>query len=114
MFPIITKKRQALYEKTFSNSERLKNNIPEICGYYGRACRCMEDKANRRLCDGCSLSIFVSVAEAILERTYKKESLGLTKLYDSDIYNIQEKLKKKAVKVDVSYIEAVLEELIKD
>ena len=32
--------------------------VPCICGYYGRACRQMNDKADRMLCTGCALAEF--------------------------------------------------------
>lgn len=32
---------------------------PCICGYYGRACRQMNDKADRFLCTGCALAEFI-------------------------------------------------------
>lgn len=67
MFPTITKKKQELYERMCLSNAELKNNIPCICGYYGRACRQMNDKADRMLCKGCSLSIFVSTVEALSE-----------------------------------------------
>lgn len=62
MFPIITNEKQ----KEFEESCRIKNigskenecHVPSICGCYGRACRQMNDKADRRLCEGCSLAKF--------------------------------------------------------
>lgn len=62
MFPIITSEKQKAFEENC-----IKNNIagdednchiPCICGYYGRACRQMNDKADRALCMGCALAKF--------------------------------------------------------
>lgn len=50
MFVTITKKRQELYEKLYTDNSELNNNVPCICGLYGRACRQMNNKADRRLC----------------------------------------------------------------
>lgn len=88
------------------------NNIPEICGYYGRACRNMNSIANSMLCNGCTLSIFGSTVEAILEQCDEKENLGIEYLYDSDIFDIQEKLKEISINVEFSYIENVLGSLV--
>lgn len=46
---------QKAYEKC---TKPHKSNIPEICGYYGRACRQMgkDEGANRMLCQGCGLA----------------------------------------------------------
>lgn len=110
-FPTITSERQKLYESIFLSHSELKNDIPCICGYYGRACRKMNTQANSRLCNGCSLSLFVSTAEAILERCTEKENMGIQHLYDSDILDIQEKLKNKGIKVECSYIECILNSL---
>lgn len=114
VFPIITKKKQQLYEKIYLSHENLQNNIPCICGYYGRACRNMNNKADSMLCNGCTLSLFVSTVEAILKCCNEKEKIGVEHLFDSDIYDIQAKLKEKTIKADFSYIESVLEYLIED
>lgn len=112
IFPTITKKKQEFYEKIYLKHTDLNNHIPEICGYYGRACRRMDDKADRILCQGCTLSIFISTVNEILKCCDKKAEIGIKRLYDSDIYDIQEELNKKALKVDFSYIEKVLDYLI--
>lgn len=114
IFPVITKEKQKLYEKIFLDNKKLKNNIPCICGYYGRACRNMDDTANSMLCNGCTLSIFVSTVEAILEVSNEKEKNGIKSLYDSDIYDIQSKLKDKCINVEYAYIENVLDKLVKE
>ena len=114
IFPIITKEKQELYEKIYSKHTDLKNDIPEICGYYGRACRHMDDNADSMLCNGCTLSVFVSTVEAILERIKEKEAIGIESLYDSDIRDIQEELKEKVIKVEISYVEHILEYLVED
>ena len=41
IFPVITKEKQMLYEAIYLDNDKLKNDIPCICGYYGRACRCV-------------------------------------------------------------------------
>ena len=62
MFPVITKHKQKAFEENC-----IKNNIasdegeckvPCICGFYGRACRQMNYKADRFLCTGCALADF--------------------------------------------------------
>jgi hypothetical protein len=54
-FPVITKILQEAYEQGTKGSE---DKTPDICGYYGRACRQLEKQegANRALCQGCELS----------------------------------------------------------
>lgn len=111
IFPIIRKGKQKMYEDIFVNDEVLFNNIPEICGYYGRACRQMDDKADRMLCNGCSLSIFISTVNTIIEVSDEKQKIGIDSLYDSDVYDIQDKLKEKCINVEFSYIETILERL---
>lgn len=113
MFATITKERQKLYEKIYFDNVEFKNNIPYICGYYGRACRQMNDKADRMLCNRCTLSIFISTIESILEICNEKEKLEIKSLYDSDIYDVQTRLKEKGINAEFSYIENILEELIK-
>ena len=39
-------------------SDESECKVPCICGYYGRACRQMNDKADRFLCTGCALAEF--------------------------------------------------------
>jgi hypothetical protein len=55
-FPVITKSLQEAYEK--ESLEVYGRYTPEICGYYGRACRQMEksEGANRALCMSCDLA----------------------------------------------------------
>lgn len=114
IFPIITEKKQEMYEKIYSDHTVLRNDTSEICGYYGRACRHMGDRADRMLCNGCTLSVFVSTVETILECINEKEAVGIESLYDSDIRDIQERLKEKMVKVKYSYIEHILEYLTEE
>lgn len=54
-FAIITEKLQKAYERGAKNSQ---DKTPEICGYYGRACRQMgkAEGANRALCYCCGLA----------------------------------------------------------
>lgn len=104
---MITKKRQRLYEKIYQNNS-LSNNIPEICGYYGRACRNMNKAANLMLCNECTFAVFASVIEAIIETCNEKEDIGIEYLYDSDIFDIQEKMRQICVDVEFSYIKDVL------
>ena len=56
MFPTITNEKQAAFEAQATPAQ--KEQIPMICGYYGRACRQMNDKADRALCTGCPLAAF--------------------------------------------------------
>lgn len=62
MFPFITNEKQKEFEKICRTknigSNECEYYVPSICGYYGRACRQMNDKADRRLCEGCSLAEF--------------------------------------------------------
>lgn len=62
MFSIITNKKQKEFEenciKNNIRSEESECHVPTICGYYGRACRQMNDKADRFLCTGCALAEF--------------------------------------------------------
>lgn len=57
MFPIITKSIQEAYKQETEGSE---DKTPEICGYYGRACRQLEKKegASRALCQHCGLAMY--------------------------------------------------------
>lgn len=56
MFAKITIEKQKAFEAVATTAE--KENIPCICGYYGRACRQIGDCANRALCSGCPLAEF--------------------------------------------------------
>ena len=60
--PIITEKKQKDFEesciKTGIASVESECGVPCICGYYGRACNQMDDKADRFLCIGCALAEF--------------------------------------------------------
>ena len=61
VFPIITPERQRAYEQTaVQTGVRSADAVPCICGYYGRACRRMDNLkgANLRLCDGCALAAY--------------------------------------------------------
>lgn len=60
-FPIITKTAQKEFEHCAMGTS-VKEEIPCICGYYGRVCRQMEKEegANRALCMGCPLAVFVA------------------------------------------------------
>lgn len=111
MFPIITESRQKLYEKVYISNKNFNNEIPCICGYYGRACRKMGERANSIPCQRCTLSIFVSTINVILDTCEEKEKMGIEKLYDSDFLDIQEKLEEKMIHVDISYIYAIFEAL---
>lgn len=63
VFPLITDAVQKEYEKCSMNSKS-PDLTPDICGYYGRACRQMgkDEGANRMLCDHCPL---VEVANSL-------------------------------------------------
>jgi len=58
VFPVITKEIQKSFEQ--KAYEFAKDTTPEICGFYGRACRQMEktEGANRALCTDCPLKDF--------------------------------------------------------
>ena len=58
---------------------------------------------------------FVLTVEAIKEQCNTKEKMGIDYLFDSDIYEIQEKLKQKNIyDAKFPYIENVLEILVKE
>jgi len=54
-FPVITTGLQKSYEKGIRESI---DTTPELCGYYGRACRQLDKQegANRMLCQNCGLA----------------------------------------------------------
>ena len=61
IFPIITPEHQRTYEQTaIQAGVRSTDAVPCICGYYGRACRRMDNPegASLRLCDGCALAAY--------------------------------------------------------
>lgn len=128
MFPVITKNKQELYEKIFCDNKKLQNEVPSVCGYYGRGCRRMNRPSNGTPCLNCSLRIFALACEAIKKQYDYKESLGIDYLYDSDILEIQEILEnnhmacphdtaapqvavRNHIHVNPSYIETLLESL---
>lgn len=113
MFPTITEEKQKLYEIMCLNNTEFKSNTPALCGYYGRACRRMNDKADRMLCSRCSLSVFASAIDTVLEIYDEKESFGIKPIGNSDIFDIQAKLKEKGINVDISHIGDALEKLTK-
>ena len=59
-WPVITKARQEDYENDILG---FYDNIPELCGNRGRACRNMENEsgASSMLCCGCSLAVYCSI-----------------------------------------------------
>ena len=59
-FRIITKSLQENFEK---NNVGKQDKTPDICGYYGRACRQMEklEGCNRALCSRCPLANYEEV-----------------------------------------------------
>ena len=78
-FPIITKTIQASYEKLTEGKE---DKTPMLCGYYGRACRHMDDPkgACTMLCMGCPLA-------ELAERTAKNGSTPAIKPGDVCVYS---------------------------
>lgn len=77
VFPLITPERQKGFEESsiagtfvrpgipvWTDKWSMKE-VPEICGYYGRACRQMNDGegANRALCMGCPLADYAHGVE---------------------------------------------------
>lgn len=58
---------------------------------------------------------YVLTVEIIEEQCNAKENIGIDHLFDSDIYEIQEKLKQRHVyDVEFSYIEKVLDALVRE
>jgi len=53
-FPVVTKNLQEAYEQ---GTKGYTDKTPDICGYYGRACRQLEKQegANRMSCQYCGL-----------------------------------------------------------
>ena len=62
-FPIITADVQKQFEKECGGKP---DETPEICGYYGRACRCLgsHDGADRMLCWHCPLADYAAERKA--------------------------------------------------
>lgn len=60
-FPIITEEIQVKFEDYCKGIKPEK--LPQICGYFGRACRRMNDKADRMLCINCPLKSFAEKME---------------------------------------------------
>lgn len=56
VFPFINAEKQAAFESIATIEQ--KDNIPCICGYYGRACYQMNDVADRAICTNCPLAVF--------------------------------------------------------
>lgn len=113
-FPIITAQKQKIYEafcKEMICTEHGKNDIPDICGYYGKGCRHMDKKANSMLCNGCTLYKFAATLDEILKRCDEKESIGIKSLYDSDIMDIEMIL--ESLDADYCYISSILNFLTK-
>lgn len=69
IFPIITKKVQDSFE-TQQRILCIADGVPDICGYYGRACRQMDESegANRMLCTTCPLAEYAAAQEKICRR----------------------------------------------
>ena len=107
---LMTEKKQELYEDIFSKNANLENIIPKDCGNFGKTCKCMNKET---LCSNCSLFIFIATIEEIKICSDKKDDLGITYLYDSDIYDIQNALKTRGIKVKYSYIDNILDYLSK-
>ena len=63
-FAIITKSLQEAYEQGTKGSP---DRTPDICGYYGRACRQLDkvEGANKMLCQGCGLAKYGSPTHII-------------------------------------------------
>ena len=112
IFPIITKEKQQMYEDFCKVNNPV--SIPCICGYCGRACRQMGSEADTASCMECGLSVFASTVDAIKKRHDEKQRAGIENLHNSDIFGIQEELKKKGVKAGTDYIRLILEHLIKE
>lgn len=60
-FPVITEDKQKLYEKIFCDNEKLQNEIPSICGYYGRGCRRMNRPSNGMPCIIAMKTSFIAI-----------------------------------------------------
>lgn len=60
-FPVIFPEIQSTFEAA-AISSGTEDNTPAICGYYGRACRCMGDPSGacRALCSHCPLAEYAA------------------------------------------------------
>lgn len=69
MFAIITAEKQQEFERLTTG----KRKVPELCGYYGRACRQMDkaEGANRMLCVGCPLAEYCEEPAEKIRRAEK-------------------------------------------
>lgn len=69
IFPIITKEIQRSFETTCKSTPQgiSLEELPMICGCYGRACRQMgkEEGANRMNCTGCPLAEYAKERQEI-------------------------------------------------
>ena len=106
LFPEVTKERQNLYERMCKLNTHLENNIPTICGIYGRACRQMNDKADRFLCNGCTLAKFIATMDVINEKADAKEDKNA--VTNEDFEEIIEELKRKTINADAKYVNMVI------
>lgn len=113
-YALVTKERQKLYESLYLNNKKLKNEVPSVCGYYGRECPNMGELADARICKRCSLSKFILTVEEIIKKCEYKERLGIQHLYDSDIRDIYEELERQGVDIDYSYVEILLNYFTQD
>lgn len=64
IYPIVTPERQQAFEQNALQAG-VSDTTPTICGYYGRACRQMNNPegANRCLCHGCALKEYCATEE---------------------------------------------------
>ena len=69
MFAIITTEKQQEFERTTSGAKK----VPDLCGYFGRACRQMDkaEGANRMLCVGCPLAEYCEAPAEKIRRAGK-------------------------------------------
>lgn len=109
IFPTITEKTQSLYEDFafLDKDTKYKEDIPCICGYYGRACRKMNHTANSVLCTDCPLSNFASVMNTV-EEYRRVKGCKLQELNTNSYEEIHRMLQNKAVRVKVDIIENVV------
>ena len=113
-YALVTKERQELYESLYLKNKKLKNEVPSVCGYYGRECPCIGKQADASICKRCSLSKFILTVEEILKKCEYKERLGIKSIYDSDILDIHEELERQGVDTDYSYVETLLNYFTQD
>ncbi len=107
-YPVITESVQRLYESYCNemekNGETSVNEVPCICGCYGRACRSLNKPADTMLCNGCTLYKFAATFGEILKRHHE------TCIREDDIEQLVRTMEERHLPgAGASYIESITE-----